>query len=69
MMRLLVLVLLMLPISLFAQQKHTLQVGISDYPNTKFLMLLRAAYMGQMTFGCCLPFFSKQGFKVETQTD
>ena len=35
MMRLSVLVLFFLPISLFAQQKHTLLIGISDYPQYK----------------------------------
>lgn len=69
MMRLLVLVLLLLPISLFAQQKHALLVGISDYPQYKISDASWSRIHGANDVRLLSPILSKQGFKVETLTD
>ena len=67
--RLLVLVLLLLPISLFAQQKHALLIGISDYPQYKISDASWSRIHGANDVRLLSPILSKQGFKVETLTE
>lgn len=63
------LVLLFLPISLFAQQKHALLIGISDYPQYKVSDASWSRIHGSNDVRLLSPILSKQGFKVETLTD
>ena len=69
MIRLSMLVLLSLPISLFAQQKHALLIGISDYPQYKVSDASWSRIYGANDVRLLSPLLSKQGFMVETLTD
>ena len=69
MMRLSVLVLFFLPISLFAQQKHALLIGISDYPQYKDPDASWSRIHGANDVQLLSPILSKQGFKVSVLTN
>lgn len=69
MMRLSVLVLFFLPISLFAQQKHALLIGISDYPQYNDANASWSRIHGANDIQLLSPILSKQGFNVTTLTN
>lgn len=69
MIRLSMLVLLFLPISLFAQQKYALLIGVSDYPKYKVSDASWSCIHGANDVRLLAPILLKQGFNVESLTD
>ena len=61
--------LLLLPISLFAQQKHALLIGISNYPQYDYADASWAPIHGTNDVQLISPILSKQGFKIYTLTN
>lgn len=64
-----VLLLFLLPSNLFAQQKHALLIGISDYPQYKDPDASWSRIHGANDVQLLSPILSKQGFKVTTLTN
>ena len=58
--------LLFLPISLFAQQKHALLIGISNYPQYDYAYASCAPIHGTNDVQLISPILAKQGFKINT---
>ena len=67
--RILVFALLFCPCLLFAQQKHALLIGISDYPQYKDPDASWSRIHGANDVQLLSPILSKQGFKVTTLTN
>ena len=67
--RILVFALLFWPFLLFAQQKHALLIGISDYPQHKDPDASWSRIHGANDVQLLSPILSKQGFKVTTLTN
>ena len=61
--------LLLLPISLFAQQKHALLIGISNYPQYDYADASWAPIHGTNDVQLISPILAKQGFKINTLTN
>lgn len=61
--------LLLLPISLFAQQKHALLIGISNYPQYDYVDASWAPIHGTNDVQLISPILAKQGFKINTLTN
>lgn len=61
--------LLFLPISLFAQQKHALLIGISNYPQYDYADASWAPIHGTNDVQLISPILAKQGFKINTLTN
>lgn len=59
-----VFVLLMRPITVFAQQKHALLVGISDYPQYEYSDASWAPIHGTNDVQLISPILAKQGFSI-----
>lgn len=64
-----VLLLFLLPSNLFAQQKHALLIGISDYPQYKDPDASWSRIHGANDVQLLSPILSKQGFNVTTLTN
>ena len=64
-----VLLLFLLPSYLFAQQKHALLIGISDYPQYKDSDASWSRIHGANDIQLLSPILSKQGFNVTTLTN
>lgn len=64
-----VLLLFLLPANLFAQQKHALLIGISDYPQYKDPDASWSRIHGANDIQLLSPILSKQGFNVTTLTN
>lgn len=64
-----VLLLFLLPANLFAQQKHALLIGISDYPQYKDSDASWSRIHGANDIQLLSPILSKQGFNVTTLTN
>ena len=64
-----VLLLFLLPSNLFAQQKHALLIGISDYPQYKDSEDSWSRIHGANDVQLLSPILSNQGFKVTTLTN
>ncbi len=64
-----VLLLFLLPSNLFAQQKHALLIGISDYPQYNNSDASWSCIHGANDVQLLSPILSKQGFKVTTLTN
>lgn len=62
-------ILLILPLSLMAQQKHALLIGISDYPQYNNSDASWSCIHGANDVQLLSPILSKQGFKVTTLTN
>ena len=62
--RTLIFALLMLPMSLFAQQKHALLIGISDYPQYENADASWAPIHGTNDVQLISPLLAKQGFAI-----
>ena len=67
--RTLIFALLMLPMSLFAQQKHALLIGISNYPQYDYADASWAPIHGTNDVQLISPILAKQGFKINTLTN
>jgi len=61
--------LLLLPISLFAQQKHALLIGISNYPQYDYADASWAPIHGANDVQLISPILAKQGFVINTLTN
>lgn len=61
-----ILALLLLPLSLFAQQKHALLIGISDYPQYEYADASWAPIHGANDVQLISPLLAKQGFAINT---
>ena len=64
-----ILTLLLLPISLLAQQKHALLIGISDYPQKETEEATWTPIHGANDARLIAPILEQQGFSVITLTD
>ena len=64
-----VILLFLLPSNTFAQQKHALLIGISDYPQYKDSGASWSCIHGANDIQLLSPILSKQGFKVTTLTN
>lgn len=62
--RTLIFALLMLPMSLFAQQKHALLIGISDYPQYEYADASWEPIHGTNDVQLISPILAKQGFAI-----
>ena len=62
----LMLAMLFLPVSLFAQQKHALLIGISDYPQYEYADASWAPIHGTNDVQLISPILAKQGFAINT---
>ena len=62
--RTLIFALLMLPMSLFAQQKHALLIGISDYPQYEYADASWEPIHGTNDVHLISPILAKQGFTI-----
>lgn len=58
------LIMLFLPIGLFAQEKHALLIGISDYPQYEYADASWAPIHGTNDVQLISPILSKQGFTI-----
>lgn len=67
--RTLIFALLMLPMSLFAQQKHALLIGISDYPQYENADASWAPIHGTNDIQLIAPILTEQGFVINTLTN
>ena len=63
------LAILILQTPLFAQQKHALLIGISNYPQYKDADASWAKIHGTNDVQLISPLLAKQGFKIVTLTD
>lgn len=62
--KVLMLAMLFLPVSLFAQQKHALLIGISDYPQFEYADASWAPIHGTNDVQLISPILAKQGFTI-----